>query len=549
MLENQNNQNIQNKQNKPKNSLFASISNTLGLTVMTTATAVTAHHLWRKRSNPNAKFSDYLTGVAQQWQRIGEANSQARQAWQQTYYKTNHPKEPQNDQPQTDLTMQVADSLYPQTQTNSAHKPMPVKWISGVANKSSKSTNGEFDDFSVVGIDEHRQIVWQTPVAERVHDIVVQPTNGHCRHVAVMGRRPSEFFWILDCATGEILHHIQAEASRHFYGHACYSLDGSFLYVTENDTATYQGMIGVYEVASGYRKLDEFASHGIGCHEVILSPDGDKLIIANGGIKTDRASREELNLDSMQPSLVYLSLKQGEEGKLLQQVQPKHNQMSVRHISVVTEGEFKDTVAIGIQFQGEKHLNMPLVLTHKFGDNKFIEYTPKTDWRQFHHYIASIKVCSHQNCRENLICVTSPIGGCVSVFDMANGKMSGQMMDTVKIADCAGIAVVNNFSNDVLTFFHNQGSPVLAKNPFALSLSKGIGKVLKGFRYGSTGSPRTKPIAPDSPDLQKGTDTEPCFIVSDGQGGLTLLSVVDGKISTDTVTLPMAFDNHMQLVE
>ncbi|WP_434352739.1 DUF1513 domain-containing protein [Psychrobacter sp. HD31] len=462
------NSNSKHKPNDRFNDKFSAISSALGLSVMTTTAAITAHHFWRKRNNPNAQISDYFEGVTSQLKRIEQANK----SWLERYRAFDTAEETKLADSQTEVNHEV-------TQFNHKQK---VEWVSGVANKT---IGAEFDDFSVVGIDKKRQIVWQTSVPERVHDIVVQPKKVWCdKNVAVMGRRPSEFFWIMDCATGELVYTIKAKGldkvpNRHFYGHACYSLDGNLLYVAENDTTTFAGIIGVYDARHGYKKIAEFATHGIGPHEVILHPDGDKLIIANGGIKTERASREELNLETMQPSLVYLSLVSGEEGKVLQQIMPKHNQMSVRHISAITEGNLKGTVAVGIQFQGEKHLNMPLVLTHKFGDTALTEYATnnaEVSWRQFHHYIASVMV----NPKSNLICATSPIGGCVSVFDMLTNKM----MDTVKIADCAGIAVA------------------------------GEG-----------------------------------FIVSDGKGGLTELTLVSGKLKADTVTQPMAFDNHMQFVE
>ncbi|MBS9779692.1 MAG: DUF1513 domain-containing protein [Moraxellaceae bacterium] len=428
---------MKNNQHNQSNQ-FTNISNTLGLSLIMTSLGVATHHLLRKKYNPNAKVSDYFYGLAEKIEQL------------------------ENKQ------------FFPQNK---------VQWVSGVANIN----NGESDEFSVIGIDSNRQIVWQTPISERVHDIVVQPIFNHpltpslikegglmarSRHVAVIGRRPSENFWIMDCQTGQILHHIQAEQNRHFYGHACYSLHGDLLYVSENNTANFNGIIGIYQVNKNYQKISEFPTHGIGPHEIILHPNGDKLIIANGGIKTERASREELNLDTMQPSLVYLSLKKDNYGAVLQQVFLKHNQMSIRHLSVTNNGE----VAIAIQFQGEKHLDMPLVLTHNFGDKHLTEYISNTlnkDWRQFHHYIASIKV----NSVSNLLCVTSPLGGCVSVFDM----QSKTMLDTVKITDCAGIAVA------------------------------GEG-----------------------------------FLVSNGEGRLILLKLADNKIIFDDITHKLAFDNHMQ---
>jgi hypothetical protein len=243
-----------------------------------------------------------------------------------------------------------------------------------------------------------------------------------------MGRRPSEKFWVLDTQTGQVKTAIQAATNRHFYGHACYSLDSKWLYVTENDTVHLDGKIGVYDAYHDYKKIAEFDSHGIGPHELIMHPDGDTLVIANGGIKTEKASREELNLDTMRPSLVYLNR---HNGTLLEQITPEHNQMSVRHLAMHDNG----TVMIGIQFQGERHINVPLVLTHKRGDPNFSPLTmPNNQWQRFHQYIASVAVdseCNH-------LCVTTPIGGCAAIFDLTTRTL----IDVVSLPDCAGAAII-----------------------------------------------------------------------------------------------------------
>jgi hypothetical protein len=159
-----------------------------------------------------------------------------------------------------------------------------------------------------------------------------------------------------------------------------------------------------------------------------MHPDGDTLVIANGGIKTEQASREELNLDTMRPSLVYLNR---HNGTLLEQVTPEHNQMSVRHLAMHDNG----TVMIGIQFQGERHINVPLVLTHKRGDPNFSPLTmPNNQWQRFHQYIASVAVDSERN----HLCVTTPIGGCAAIFDLTTRTL----IDVVSLPDCAGAAII-----------------------------------------------------------------------------------------------------------
>ncbi|MDY3305210.1 DUF1513 domain-containing protein [Psychrobacter sanguinis] len=436
---------------------------TLALSTAGTIALVGAHHLGRKQYNANARLMDYVEGVTQ--------------------------------------------ALFTPTKVAADTKPfMPeVSWVSGVADL----TNNEF---AVVGIDSQHQICWQTAMPERVHDILIQPnqessnasaaynnrTNLHNRiarnnsiDVAVMGRRPSEWFWVLAADSGKLRYSIKAEANRHFYGHACYSLEGDLLYVTENNTSDFSGVIGIYDVASGYRKIGEFTTEGIGPHEIVMHPDGKTLVIANGGIKTERASREELNIDSMQPSLVYLDR---HKGKLIQQVYPVHNQMSVRHLTMHDDG----TVIIGIQFQGERHLNVPMVLTHRLGQSEFtalqMDQTNPNGWHRFHHYIASVSVDSNRN----LVCATSPIGGCAAVFDLN----SGELIESVDLADCAGVAVYPS----------------------------------------STGHNSTTDKA-----------ESPTFLVSDGQGALTQIKVNmqthPFSVKVEKVQQPYAFDNHLNVIE
>ena len=435
--------------------LLTSCALTALASVTGTAALVGFHHYYRKRHQPDASLQDYVTGVRKQWQAlqlnagsVAQSSGQSRHSklphfrhacqqaaatWQQVYQNPYQKKTNDPDLTALHTTTMVA---------------RPVSWVSGVAsmpknivlaNDDDSDEGNHENDFGVVGIDADRQIVWQTTMPERVHDIVVQPIsnvlnnlsdNDHNRDVVVMGRRPSEKFWVLDTATGQVKAAIKASNQRHFYGHACYSLDGKLLYVTENDTISLDGKIGIYDAYDSYKKIAEFDSYGIGPHELIMHPDGKTLVIANGGIKTEQASREELNLDSMRPSLVYLNR---HDGSLLEQIIPEHNQMSVRHLAMHDNG----TVMIGIQFQGDKHINIPLVLTHKRGDSDFEPLVmPNNQWQRFHQYIASVAVDSEHN----LLCVTTPIGGCAAIYDLSTRELIGD----VSLPDCAGASVLFN---------------------------------------------------------------------------------------------------------
>ena len=68
-----------------------------------------------------------------------------------------------------------------------------------------------------------------------------------------------------------------------------------------------RGLLGVYKF-EGERLVHsgELSTHGIGPHQVSWMPDGETLVVANGGIRTEAESRVEMNLNAMEPSLVLM---------------------------------------------------------------------------------------------------------------------------------------------------------------------------------------------------------------------------------------------------
>ena len=238
------------------------------LTAVGTAALVGIHHCYRKQQHPDASLQDYVDGICTQLQalhaapvstpklsRLRYACEQAAATWKQAYHAVGDGKSNTPDFAVMHTTTMLA---------------RPVSWVSGVASmpKDQTSSSQNEHDFGVIGIDADRQIVWQTTMPERVHDIVVQPVSVNVseaqtqhsnvdqkRDVVVMGRRPSEKFWVLNTSNGQVQYAIKADVNRHFYGHACYSLDGSLLYVTENDTVSLAGKIGIYDANDAYQKV------------------------------------------------------------------------------------------------------------------------------------------------------------------------------------------------------------------------------------------------------------------------------------------------------
>ena len=94
----------------------------------------------------------------------------------------------------------------------------------------------------------HRDI----PLPGRGHGFAVQPATGR---VVVFARRPGDWAFILEPATGAVLGRICASAGRHFYGHGAFSPDGALLYTSENRFEDGAGVIGVWDTARGWRAM------------------------------------------------------------------------------------------------------------------------------------------------------------------------------------------------------------------------------------------------------------------------------------------------------
>lgn len=118
-----------------------------------------------------------------------------------------------------------------------------------------------------------------------------------------------------------------------FGGHVVASRDGRWLYTTETDVDDRRGRIGVRD-ARTLRKEDEWLTHGVEPHQLLVAPDG-RLLVANGGIHRDLHDRKR-DLDRMDSSLVCLD---GRSGALLGQWRAPDPRLSIRHMAFGTPAE------------------------------------------------------------------------------------------------------------------------------------------------------------------------------------------------------------------
>lgn len=267
--------------------------------------------------------------------------------------------------------------------------------------------------------------VFATPVKERCHDVYVHPQLP----IAVfVGRRPSRESYLIDTSNGTLLQILTSPPNRHFYGHGVFHSSGDWFYTTENDTADAgRGVLGVYRVEE--RRLvrtEELLTHGVGPHQLLWMPDGETLVIANGGIRTEADSREMMNLDAMEPSLVMLR----RDGTLLSKEQLPERMNSVRHLAVAADG----TVVSGQQYEGDPMDQVPLLAIKRPGASFQPFPLGEPQRRVMNQYTASLAI----NDALRLLAVTAPRGNKVFIWDLD----STALREEIHLPDCAGVAAI-----------------------------------------------------------------------------------------------------------
>ncbi len=260
---------------------------------------------------------------------------------------------------------------------------------------------------ALFGLDGAGRDTFRVPLPTRGHAAAGHP---HKPLAVAFARRPGVFALVIDCADGRVRHRLDLPEGRRFNGHGAFCAQGDVLYTSEIEARSGQGIVGIWDASGGYRRAGEFASHGIGPHEIARLPGSADLVVANGGIHTALDDeRTKLNLDTMAPNLSYLS----PDGALLDQLAlPKElHRNSIRHLALGADG----LVAFAMQSEDPAGDTVPLLGLHRRGAAPVLAAAPAPQQMQMKGYAGSIAFDG----AGGTIALTSAPGGVVAIFDDA----------------------------------------------------------------------------------------------------------------------------------
>ena len=125
------------------------------------------------------------------------------------------------------LTGAVAASLWPQS-----------SWAEAGAPTFLSAARDRHGAFLLAGLDPQGQILFRHPLPGRGHAAAAHPLRPEA---VAFARRPGRFADVIDCRDGGVRTRITPPDGHHFYGHGCFSPDGTRLFTTENDFENARG--------------------------------------------------------------------------------------------------------------------------------------------------------------------------------------------------------------------------------------------------------------------------------------------------------------------
>lgn len=296
----------------------------------------------------------------------------------------------------------------------------------GVPSVFAAIRRGKDHSYAAVLFDDEGREMRTVALPARGHDVCYSPA---ARQYVAFARRPGTFAVAFTADHARESRVFNPPRDRHFYGHGAFSRDGRLLYAVENDFDARRGVIGLYDVEAGYRRVGEFPSYGVGPHDIAILPRCNLLVVANGGYAEHPdlgQGRRILNPGQIETSLCFIDAQTGDLVDR-QQFGLKGN-FSLRHLDLAENGD----VVLGGQYHREGLAGGPLLWKTRLEGTLSPISLPHEMEQMLKGYVSSVAVDA---------------SGRVAAFSSARGNVvlrvdlrSGKLIDHVRRLDISGVA-------------------------------------------------------------------------------------------------------------
>ena len=217
---------------------------------------------------------------------------------------------------------EAAQSLLAGSQT---HAGM-TEWIVGPYVQISPSYN--MNSYSLAYFNLQTGENGRVPIPFRGHGVLKHPN--HSRAVLVMEKGGDKCAEI-DLVKRKVSKIIKADEHSIFYGHGCFSSDGSKLYTSEHNKETRHGSIRIRN-GKTYEPIGEISSYGFQPHDMMLIDEGQTVVIANHG----KSYRRGDQVGEQKTCVAFIDLK---SGHLIKKLTAEGHGFELSHLFLSPEGQ------------------------------------------------------------------------------------------------------------------------------------------------------------------------------------------------------------------
>ncbi len=272
---------------------------------------------------------------------------------------------------------------------------------------------------AMVQFSSKRGVSFRKALRSRGHSFVSNRSRGHLVSVPPVHTGSC----LVTDFDGREITEIRAESQRQFCGHGVTNQNDTLMYLTENNSVTGEGVVGVYDVVNGYERISEFSCHGINPHQIERSVSSNELIIANSEILIKRESgMRQLITKDMKPSLVFIS---SESGELIRKVSlPRgYEQNAIRHFIQAADG----SIFVAMQNRHARD-NVALLGRYQPSSARIEPYKlPQKLFEQLKGYAGDISL----NQDETKVILSSFHGNALAIYDIDD--------ESVRLIPLAGV--------------------------------------------------------------------------------------------------------------